>query len=205
MSPCTQLSDRIPVVAHGRAVWTPQEADHLASCGDCRAEWELVVATSRLGMGLPDGLSAETLAARALARLAADRLAARARVRRWMAVGLAAAAAIVVAVLLQRAPAPSAPGPIAAVPGSAPVVTAPSPAPGGTAPGSAPVATLPRPAPVAAQELALPGLEDLSADELDSLMQVLEEPLAAAEPPGGPGLGDLDDHELERILGGPEG
>jgi hypothetical protein len=49
MSDCEWLSDRMPVVALGRAEWTPDEIRHLNECEPCRQEWELVQVTSRLG------------------------------------------------------------------------------------------------------------------------------------------------------------
>src|SRR6185437_16329344 len=52
MTTCTRLSDRMPDVAHGTSRWTELEERHLAECADCRAEWELVTAASRLGATL---------------------------------------------------------------------------------------------------------------------------------------------------------
>jgi len=96
MSDCTELSDRMPDVALGRAAWTETEQRHLAECADCRAEWEFVTAASRLGATLPatDPALVSTVL---LARLAREHERARARIRLWSAAGLAAAAAVIVA------------------------------------------------------------------------------------------------------------
>ena len=53
MSYCERLSDRMPDVALLRAAWSAEEAAHLASCADCRAEWDLVLAA--LGSSLQFG------------------------------------------------------------------------------------------------------------------------------------------------------
>jgi hypothetical protein len=92
MTPCERLSDRMPEVARGRARWTPEEAAHLAACADCRAEWELVTVTIRLGGRAPQGEHPDAIATAVLRRVTEDRRS-RAR-RRFLGVGLAAAAAL---------------------------------------------------------------------------------------------------------------
>lgn len=42
MTPCERMTDRMPEVAAGLHVWTAVEAGHLAACADCAAEWRLV-------------------------------------------------------------------------------------------------------------------------------------------------------------------
>ena len=49
MTTCTHLSDRMPEVAPGRARWSAEDERHLAACEDCRAEWAIVSAASRVG------------------------------------------------------------------------------------------------------------------------------------------------------------
>ena len=56
MTVCEQLSDRMPAVAHGQAGWSAEEQAHLAGCADCRAEWDLVSAASRLGLDVAEGI-----------------------------------------------------------------------------------------------------------------------------------------------------
>src|SRR5580765_2614028 len=102
MSTCTALSDRMPDVALGRSRWTEDEARHLASCADCRAEWALVAAASRLGASLPAPPDPAVTGARVLARLAAEPARPRAMSRLWLAAGLAAAAAVALVVWMGR-------------------------------------------------------------------------------------------------------
>jgi len=116
MTLCEQLSDRMPAVAHGQAVWSAEEQAHLAGCADCRAEWDLVSAASRLGLDVADGIDAHHVTERVLGRLRAERR------RRgwqigWAAGGLAAAAAVAIAVWpgrLSRQVPPSVAVPVAA-------------------------------------------------------------------------------------------
>lgn len=114
MTDCIDLSDRMPAVAAGRAEWSPAEAAHLAGCADCTAEWRLMAAARGLG-ATASRVDPAAMAARVTARLAAP---APTRVLRfrlprggWV-VGLAAAAAVVLAVVVPRRP--SVPGPPAA-------------------------------------------------------------------------------------------
>jgi hypothetical protein len=46
---CEWMTDRIPLVAHGRAEWTDEEAAHLRACPGCASEWRLVEAARGLG------------------------------------------------------------------------------------------------------------------------------------------------------------
>ena len=105
MTVCEQLSDRMPAIAAGEQ-WTAAEAAHLAGCADCAAEWALVASTHQLGADLP-GLNAHDVAARVLGRLRAERAAVRARRRGLAFAGLAAAAAIAVAVWTGRPAGPA--------------------------------------------------------------------------------------------------
>lgn len=98
MIQCDGLSDRMPEVALGRSTWRADEQAHLDACPDCQAEWRLVQTTSRLGASLPPLRSPEVMTAGILGRLSGERAVARSRRWTWMAAGLAAAAAIVLAV-----------------------------------------------------------------------------------------------------------
>ena len=211
MTTCTQLSDRMPDVAHGTSRWTETEERHLAECADCRAEWELVTTASRLGAALWSPADPALLSTVLLERLARERQRTRMRARLWTAVGLAAAAAVILAVWtgarIGFRPGNAAGGaasrvataPVAPVRPEAPVATA------DTAPVTrAPVlATAPTGAPRA--ELPLPELDDLPAEALDSMLQSLDEPGARADAYELPALADPGDRELERVLTGLEG
>lgn len=97
MTICEQLSDRMPAVAHGQAGWSAEEQAHLAGCADCRAEWDLVSAASRLGLDVAAGLDAYHVSQRVIGRLKAER-GRRGRQIGWAVGGLAAAAAVAIAV-----------------------------------------------------------------------------------------------------------
>jgi hypothetical protein len=95
MSECTRLSDRMPEVVHGRSRWTRDEAAHLATCADCRAELALVQASVSVGRRAPRLRDPAELAAAVERRLAGART--RREGGRRIA-GLAAAAVVLVAV-----------------------------------------------------------------------------------------------------------
>jgi hypothetical protein len=94
---CESLRDRMPAVAHGRSNWTPEESAHLAGCGECSTEWAIVAAGSRLGLDIERRLDTGVIAARVTNRLALARRSDR-RMRVGLLLGLAAAAALVLAV-----------------------------------------------------------------------------------------------------------
>jgi hypothetical protein len=197
MTTCTVLSDRMPGVALGRERWTAGEARHLSVCADCRAEWELVAATSRLGASSPGIVDPSLISARVLARIAAERRDHGTRRRHWVMGGLAAAAALALAVWTGHQGTPGAPaggGPPTAA--TMPVATAPTPAP------SSPAGS--RGAAVGRVELPIPELDDLPVEALDSMLRVLDEPLAQTDV-GGLRLDDDGDRELEQALAGLEG
>lgn len=196
MTDCTRLSDRMPDVALGRSRWTAPEERHLATCADCRAEWRIVSAARRLGAALPAPTDPAVSAARVLGRLAEDQTRRRTRGHAWMAAGLAAAAALALAVGSRQMrttgaaavrAAPGLPAPIAAVP----AVPAPS-RPAGGPPSAVPA------------ELPLPELEGLSAEALDSILRVLDEPVAKVDAYDEP-TDQAGDHELQQALAGLEG
>jgi hypothetical protein len=92
-------------VAHSRAEWRADEAAHLASCPDCAAEWGLMRAGVLVGADLARTLPADFLAVRVVAAVKA-----RASVRpwwvrlRWLALPMAAAAAVALMVLPRGEP-----------------------------------------------------------------------------------------------------
>jgi hypothetical protein len=184
----------MPGVALGRSEWTDEEARHLADCADCRAEWAVVRAAQRLGASLPVPVDPAVTAARALGRLAGERARTRNRARVWM-VGALAAAAVLGLVVWTRGG-----GSRATEPGALPVTTpvAVEPGPAG------PPTVAARPVPRAEVELPLPELDSLPAEALDSMLRVLDEPLARGDADAVP-LGDAGDQELARALAGLEG
>jgi len=192
MTHCERLSDRMPGVALGRSDWSEGEREHLEACADCRAEWELVSLTGRLGAGAVPSLDPQTMSAAVLARVASHRAAAGARRRGWLVAALAAAAVVIVVLRIPR----PADHPSAGASGVA--VTAPGPS-----------APLPAPAPTVANAgseiLPLPELDDLQASELESILGSLDDPSSATPSLDGSGLDDFDDHELERVLDAWEG
>jgi hypothetical protein len=95
MSECTRLSDRMPEVVHGGSRWTHDEAAHLAACAECRAELALVQASVAVGRRAPRLGDPADLAAAVERRLAGARM--RRDGNRRIA-GLAAAAALLLAV-----------------------------------------------------------------------------------------------------------
>jgi len=212
MTTCTQLSDRMPDVAHGTSRWTETEERHLAECADCREEWELVTAASRLGAALRPPADPALLSTVLLERLARERQRTRLRARLWTAAGLAAAAAVILAVWTgaRTGPRPGdAPGGAAPRMATAPV--APARPEAAVAPGDStqPVTRAPSlataPSGASRAELPLPELDDLPAEALDSMLRALDEPGARADAYELPALADPGDRELERVLTGLEG
>jgi hypothetical protein len=197
MTLCTQLSDRMPAVALGRSHWTPEEQRHLAACTDCRAEWDLVAAGARLGAAAPGAPDASAIAARVLQRLRAERARQRSRGRVWAAAGLAAALAAL-AVWTGR----GASGRLE-LPGAPPARVAASPAGPGATPDSIRLAS--PSARASDPDFPLPELDSLPADALDSVLRVLDEPLARAGAWQMPDLEEAGDQELEAAFTGKEG
>jgi len=69
MISCEALSDRIPAVARGESAWTPDEADHLAGCRECRDELAVVRAATGLGARMALRVDADRVAVRVAERL----------------------------------------------------------------------------------------------------------------------------------------
>ena len=113
MNLCERISDRMPDVASGKAAWSRDERQHVASCDACAAEWRLVQSVQGLGARLPM-TDPVVLATAVLAQVrgaeAGDRRTRRA-LRLGGLVGLAAAAALAVTVLVRE---PRRSGPIVA-------------------------------------------------------------------------------------------
>lgn len=169
MTELSHLSDRMPAVAHARDSWSAEDLRHLASCSDCRAEWKLVLTGSRLGGGLERELDVGAVTAAVTTRLREARQAPRLRfpALRWAALAAAAAAIVVAVALRQVTPGPGNPTAVS-------------------------------------QQALLPELEDLSADELETLFEVLPAADALLEP-GIPGFEDLTEDDLKSVLRTLEG
>jgi anti-sigma factor RsiW len=195
MTQCERLSERMPDVALGRAAWTSEEQAHLDACADCRAEWTLVQATAHLGDSLPRARDPEALTAAVLGRVAGEQAAVRTRRRTWLVAGLAAAAVAIIAVRIPRSPSGVGVPVTTAAPVPAPVAAVPTPTvPSPTAPAVA-----------ARQSVALPELDDLPDAELESILGSLDQTSGVSPSLDGSGFDNLDDHELERVLGAWEG
>jgi predicted anti-sigma-YlaC factor YlaD len=165
MTPCERLSDRLPEVARGSARWTPEEAAHLAACAECRAEWELVAATIRLGGRAPQGEHPDAIATAVLRRVAEDRRS-RAR-RRFWGLGLAAAAALAGVIWAGDRPEPGVP-PVATIEN-----TMPDSEPLGTAELDSMLEALDA-SQLGASALDEPSLNDLDTNELEQVLSTLE-------------------------------
>ena len=175
MSDCGWLSDRMPAVALGHAHWTQQEVQHLTLCGGCQLEWNLVRAANRLGMAAAGRIDPAALAGPVLRRVERERRLERRRGRAWTLGGLAAAAAVLLAIWTGALPAP----------GSS-----------GTPEASVAARQL---------EIPLPELESLQPAELDSVLQTMDDASPGGTNGEDPELTDLNSEELERVLNSWEG
>jgi hypothetical protein len=102
MNDCERLSDRMPEVALHGGAWIAEEAAHLATCAECRAEWALIQQARDLDVRAPTIADPSALAVDVLRRLATERAKALRARRAWSFAGLAAAAAVAAAVLTGR-------------------------------------------------------------------------------------------------------
>ncbi len=176
MTDCGWLSDRIPAVALGRTEWTPQEVKHLQECRSCQQEWEVVRAVGRLGQRGEVVIDTEVVSSTVLRRLRDEPERTRIRRRAWAVSGLAAAAAITIAIWTGNGENPAA-----------------------TTRENNPLATTPL-------EIPLPELESLQAAELDTVLQAMDEPNNLRDlGEGEPELSDLNSDELQRVLDTWEG
>ncbi len=175
---CATLTDKLPLVAHGRVELSALEARHLVECAECAAEWRLVQSTARLGTRAAANLDTARLAPGVLGEVKR-----RGRLDRWRRgaglVGLAAAAAIVLVVAIE--------GPTAR----------PELATGVDSGGPAPIQV--------GLHLPLAELESLESSELESVLEGLDSPMGEVAPGLTPSFGDLDDSQLERVLRSLEG
>lgn len=177
MTSCEQLSDRMPEVARGQTTWSAADLLHLDACPACRKEWELVRLAAGLGREWEGKLDTA-----AIGRSVGERLRResgrdrRSRQRSWVGVVALAAAASLALVLW-------APWRQPAVPAGVPPVAA------------------------AAGEYLIPlsGIDSLTADELESVLETMDMPLTGTTSVGTPSLQQLDDQQLERVLRSLEG
>jgi hypothetical protein len=191
---CEALSERMPAVAAGRDAWSEAERAHLERCAGCRGEWALVSTAAGLGRGVEDALDPARIGAAVVARLAAERRAAATARRRIAGAGLAAAASIALALGLAQPRR-------GAVPARPAVATAGDRGSGSADPNGGAVAG----AAADALVIPVPELETLDRGELESVLETMDAPLGAGGLADPGAMNDLNDRELERVLGSWEG
>jgi len=174
---CLALSERMPAVAADEETWSSAEAAHLSTCVECAAEWRLVLQARQLGAGAAGRLDTAGLGAAVLQGVAARHRAARRRRGAWLT-GLAAAAAVTLVVWTGTG-------------GRGPRVVGRDSAAAGTV--------------EHAFYLPLAELESLDAEQLQGVLDGLDTPVSESAPGGVPSFGELDDHQLERVLRSLEG
>lgn len=177
---CEALSDRMPEVAKGLAQWAEDEAEHLGWCADCQAEWALVAPLARAAHARP----APVIDADRLAATVGARLQSRPRVLpfvrravgpRWLrpVAGLAAAAAVVLAFATVRPELPD--GDVAR--GTTVRATTAIPELDALLESELEILLAAMDEPVPEYELqpsGIPRLGDLTADELEQLLETVE-------------------------------
>jgi hypothetical protein len=167
---CDALLDLMPDRAAGRAVW-PEGADvHLEVCAECRRNWELIQAGSRVGAQAASRIDPDRISALLVTRLAEARRSDRRRKGWTWGTLLAAAAAILMVVYPGRSPVD--PG------------TVPLPVISGAGTLSVPLAEL----------------NDLDAAELQVIDDQLDGALSAGASVSTPHLEELTPDEMQRIL-----
>jgi len=148
---------------------------HLQECRACQQEWEIVRAAGGLGRRQVV-IDTEAVAASVMGRLRKEPRTPLVHRGTWAAAGLAAAAAIIVAMWAGNVENPTA-----------------------TTSDSNSIAT-------AQLEIPLPELEILQATDLDTVLQAMDEPNNLRElGEDEPGLSDLNSDELQRVLDTWEG
>ena len=173
---CGTLQERMPEVAAGTAEWTPAEMAHLAGCDECAREWRIVSAARRLGGAAAGRIDPAAMATRVVAELGSPPR------RRWgrsLWVSGLAAAAVVVLVLRVGFP--------------------------GTTPALVPDSTALAAGDPVGTTIPMAELDALDADQLEAVLEQLDGAAATAPTGDMPAMGDLDDHQLERILRSLEG
>lgn len=168
MMTCDVISDRLPALAQGQTDWLPEEEAHLRNCPDCRREWELVQAAAALGAQAADRVDSAAVGDAVLARLQAPQ---HRSYRVASLVGLAAAAAIVIVAVAGRGPAGIVPNRSTAVPAT-------------------PAASL----------LPLPSIAGLDTTALTEVLNSIDDSLPEATGSLGPQLDDLTAQQLEQLL-----
>ena len=116
---CTRLSDRIPEVTGGGEEWSGDEENHLATCADCRAEWELAHIAQGLAVRADELVRPVALAETVTRRLREAGPTYRIGRLRWAGVAVAVAAAILLVVRTVSAPAPDPVPAVASAPADA--------------------------------------------------------------------------------------
>ncbi len=166
---CQDLSDKMPSVARGDLSWTEAEAQHVAACADCQAEWQIVGA----GMAVAHDVrvDADALADRVLMRLRTEPVVKPFPRSRWLA-GIAAVAAAVFLFSRVIGPAPLPPSPAAP-----PTASLAVDIPGLTALGEEGLAELLEsmaPQWTDTPTIDTPSLDDLDSQELEQVQRLWE-------------------------------
>lgn len=173
---CEALSDRMPAVARGHALWDAEEASHLSSCADCQAEWALVAPIARRS-ATPPVMDLDRMVAAVVRESRRDPavipITSSTRRRRVVQglIGLAAAAAVTLAVYTPKA-----------TPATDDVTLVPT-----------------------RVKTAIPELDALLEDELKVVLATIEDPSTELTPGPLPRLGDLTEAELQQLLESVEG
>jgi anti-sigma factor RsiW len=174
MTECERLSGRMPAVVLDAAEWTAMELQHLAECDRCQSEWTLVRAANGLGRDVEASIDTEAIALSVLRRLHANRQVEQLR-RKWTLGGLAAAAAVMLAVWFGGMDTRDRPAPVS------------------------------NRAAIVQTAIELPELDSLAPAELDSVLQRMDDPAVAGPGDDEVDLGDLNADELQRVLDTWEG
>ncbi|HJR16371.1 MAG TPA: hypothetical protein VJ808_05915 [Gemmatimonadales bacterium] len=175
MTQCELLAERIPAVMLGRSEWTAEERQHLDACPACRQECEIVGAAARLGKDVAEKLDLDGVVITLHQRLRRSRQVDLLRRRALSIGGLAAAAAVAVALWTGNPNRQNSAAPVA----------------GSLAAGQ--------------WAIPLPELQSLQPAELDSLLRTMDEPNVRNAAVQDPDLRDLNSEELERVLDSWEG
>lgn len=171
------LSDRMPTVSRGQESWSPDDQAHLAGCEECRAEWQLHRMALAVGERVEASVDVEAIVAGVTHRLSSQGAPPLGRVggRGGLRGTLRWMVPLAAAAALLVAVLPRLGGPALDSTGDA------------------------------VAQAWLPELESLSADDLESLFEILPAADGGGRSLPSPRLGDLTADELESLLSSLEG
>lgn len=177
MMDCDALLDLMPDRAAGKVAWPAGAEAHLASCDECRRNWELVQAGARVGAQAAAQIDPDRVSRLVLARLAEARKTDRRRKGWTWGTLLAAAAAMFLVIYSGHRPESGGPA-------SPPVASAPA---GDTF------------------SVPLSGLDDLDVTELKTVYDQLDGALGGGGSAATPHLEELTPDEMQQVLNSMEG